>query len=208
MGWKAFQDTVTRYMADHGYWTLFIAMAVEGTGLPIPFEFLFIPAGFAVSRGEMAMWAVIGTSTAGSVFGNLVGYWLGRWGGAAFISRWGRYFHIDPDKLAKVNEWFYLHGGRTVFASRFVGFIRAPSILSAGIFRMDVAQYAFYSALGALVWNGFWAVAAWLFGSKLPDMLGRVYRFAGPALVVLAIVAVAWWVLRRRRGRAPERGDA
>lgn len=204
MDWKAFQNTVTQYMAVHGYWTLFLAMAIEGTGLPIPFEFLFIPAGFAVSRGEMAMWAVIGASTAGSLFGNLLGYWLGRWGGVAFISRWGRYFHIDPDRLARVNEWFYRHGGRTVFASRFVGFIRAPSIISAGIFRMDVVQYAWYSALGALVWNGFWASTAWLFGSKLPDMLGRVYRFVGPALLVTAIVGVASFILLRRRGRPSE----
>lgn len=199
--WTAFEQTLVAYMRDHGYWTLFWAMAVEGTGLPLPMEFLFIPAGFAVTRGEMSLWAIIAASTAGGLVGNLIGYWLGRWGGAAFVHRWGRYFRIEPGAIDRVSNWFYRHGGRTVLASRFLGFIRAPSILSAGIFRMDVARYLYYSAIGGVVWNGFWATVAWLFGSKIPELFGRVYRVIGPAAVVAAFGGFLWYAARRRHAR-------
>lgn len=173
-------------MEHNGYWTLFAAMAIEGTGLPIPMEFLFLPAGFAVTQGRMNLGLVVLVSTLGGVFGNLIGYLAGRYCGPSVIRRLSSLIHLREDSLAKASCWFQSHGGRTIFLSRFLGFIRAPSILSAGMVGMDLVKYLFYSALGGVVWNGFWAVAAWLFGSQLPAVLGRYYPYFGALIAALA----------------------
>ena len=193
-------------MHVHGYWTLFIAMAVEGVGLPIPMEFLFIPAGFAVSAGKLNLGLVIGVSSLGGVAGNVVGYFFGRYGGNAFLSRFGRYLRIHERDLARVRTWFAEHGGRTVLASRFVGFIRAPSIITAGLLRMHLPRYILFSALGALIWNAFWATAAWLLGAQLPAYIARAHHYlAWP--ITLGVLAFGGWLVHRLAHRARTRKD-
>lgn len=187
-------------MEKNGYWTLFWAMAIEGTGLPIPMEFLFIPAGFAVTQGKLSLGLVIAVSTSGGVFGNIVGYLAGRYFGPMLIRRFGQILKISQESLEKVSHWFEVHGGRTIFLSRFFGFIRAPSILSAGIAGMDLVKYVAYSALGGVIWNGFWAVAAWLFGAQLPILLGKFYPYFG--LIVTLLIGGAFWFRSRNQKSA------
>ena len=199
VNWETTKNAIMAYMQWHGYWTLFFAMAVEGTGLPIPMEFLFIPAAFAVSAGKLNLGTVIGVSTLGGVLGNLVGYFLGRYGGNAFIRRFGHCLRIGEQDLAGIRRWFIEHGGRTVLASRFVGFIRAPSILTAGLLRMHLPHYILFSAVGALLWNSFWAAAAWLLGAQLPAYIARAHHYLAWPLAVLLVAGGAWAVYQAPR---------
>ena len=206
--WEQVRDYIYLFMREHGYWTLFLAMAIEGLGLPIPMEFLFIPAGFSIARRELNLAWVTGAATLGSLAGNLGGYALGSWGGRAFLRRYGHYFRIHQKDLDKVNQWLAQYGGRTVFAGRFIGFLRAPSILAAGIGHMPLWDFALFSALAGLVWNGFWAFAALQFGRQLPVIVEKVRPYFLASLVALVGVAAATYLVSSRRRRThPRKSD-
>lgn len=194
-----FLDT---FVAKHGYITMALAMYLEGLGLPIPSELLFIPAGFLVHSHELALPHLIFASSVGAVAGNLTGYAAGRWGGRRFLQRFGPYLRLGEEQLDQVAGWFTRYGRKTIFVSRFVGFIRAAAIVSAGIGRMPVLEFAGYQFLAALVWNGLWAIAAWRLGrriDRLTDRFGVPATLVVGAVLLLAVGLLWWWQSRKRR---------
>lgn len=196
------------YVTHHGYLTLFVAMYIEGLGLPVPAELLFIPAGFLIHSRDLAFFPVVLSATLGGLIGNLTGYALARFGGAGLVSRYGTYIKLGESQLEQVREWFSRYGGKTIFISRFVGFIRAAAIVSAGIGRMPVLEFAANQAAAGLAWNFLWAFAAWVFGRRVTHM-AKHFGTTTVALggLALATLAVAWW-WRRRRARAGATGFA
>lgn len=194
--WVAVKSQFVAFMGTSGYLTLFIAMAIEGIGLPIPMEFLFIPASLSIERGELSLPGVILASSAGSVFGNWAGYLAGRYGGDAFLRRFSRYLKMDEQAIQRVGDWFHRYGGRTVFMGRFIGFIRAAAILCAGAFGMRPWPYLVYSTLAAVVWNGAWAVLAYLVGPQLLDAVERHYIPVVLGLVPAIALGIAAWRIR------------
>ena len=197
IAWAPFVDA---YVTRHGYLTLFLATYVEGLGLPIPAELLFIPAGFLVHSRNLAFFSVVLSATLGGLAGNLTGYTMARFGGTSLVRRYGAYIKLGESQLDQVREWFSRYGGKTIFVSRFVGFIRAAAIASAGIGHMSIFEYTAYQTMAGLAWNFLWAFAAWLFGRRVIH-LARHFGVTTVVLagMVLAILAGVWWWQRWRR---------
>lgn len=198
--WAAALDL---FVARHGYVTLFTAMFLEGFGLPLPSELLFIPAGFLIHRHDLTFGGVLLAATLGGLGGNAAGYAVARLGGKELISRYGRFVKLGDDHLNQFRAWISRHGGKTIFISRFFGPIRAASIVGAGVGRMPIGEYLLYQAAAGLVWNFTWAFAAKMFGrrvARLIDHFGLTSVLVGGVAVVLALVV--WWLrtAKQRRG--------
>src|SRR5688572_5864278 len=55
---------------------------------------------------------------AGSIgywLGSLLGWALGAYGGRPLLDRYGRVFHLSPEKLDRAERWFERHGYAAVF---------------------------------------------------------------------------------------------
>lgn len=190
------------FVTHHGYMALAVAMLIEGLGLPLPAELLYIPAGFLISDRHLHLLPLILAGSIGNVAGNLVTYAAGRWGGRRFIERYGHFVHLNQQRLDQVGDWFNRYGGKTIFVSRFVGFIRAAAMVTSGIGRMPVLEYAGFQFLAALVWNTLWAVAAWRLGRRVVHLEHHIGRVATLSLiVVLLLLAVFWWWRHNRSNK-------
>src|SRR5215467_7474001 len=80
-------STLVNFMSKYGYLSLFVLMAVESASLPVPSEVVLPLAGFLVSIGVMDFWAAVIVSTAASLTGALIDYYLARWLGRPFVVR-------------------------------------------------------------------------------------------------------------------------
>jgi membrane protein DedA with SNARE-associated domain len=188
----------------YGYLVVFFGVMLEGTGVPIPGETVLIAAGVLVHRGVLHFGDTLFFGILGAVVGNQVGYWVGRFGGRAFVLRWGRYAFITPERLGHAEAFFARHGGSAVFLSRFVVGLRVFGALVAGTSRMPWGKFALYNVLGGMVW----ATAAvslgyflWASISLVEHWVGRVslLLFAALALTVL----LRWTYRRATRGSSP-----
>jgi membrane protein DedA with SNARE-associated domain len=188
----------------YGYLVVFFGVMLEGTGVPIPGETVLIAAGVLVHRGVLHFGDTLFFGILGAVVGNQVGYWVGRFGGRAFVLRWGRYAFITPERLGHAEAFFARHGGSAVFLSRFVVGLRVFGALVAGTSRMPWGKFALYNVLGGMVW----ATAAvslgyflWASISLVEHWVGRVslLLFAALALTVL----LRWTYRRATRGGRP-----
>ena len=181
-------ERVLSLIEHYGYLVVFFGVMLESTGVPLPGETILIASGFLAQQGHLDVGDAIVFGILGAVVGDQIGYWAGRKGGRPFVLRWGRYVRITPERLARAEAFFARHGGKAVFLARFFAGFRVFGALVAGISRMPWRTFAFYNALGGVVW----ATAAVLVGYLVGGSLGLVERWLGRATLLLAaLVAVA-----------------
>jgi membrane-associated protein len=83
------------------------------------------------------------------------------------------------------------YGGRAVFFGRFVSLFRETIAWVAGLAGMSWPRFLFWNALGGIVWATAVGLLAYFGGKALAEAVSRYGLFAGVALAVLAVVALA-----------------
>ena len=74
-------ENVQELARQYGYWAVFLGIALENMGIPLPGETITIVGGFLAGDGDLNYWFVLGSVIAGAVLGDNFGYWIGRVGG-------------------------------------------------------------------------------------------------------------------------------
>jgi len=182
-------------MGYGGYTALFILMALESMIAPIPSEIVMPFAGFLVVQGKFSLMAVALVAALGSVFGSLISYWLGVFGGRRFILRFGNYLLLDESHLQWTENFFRRYGEKTIFISRFIPVVRHLISIPAGIGNMRVGRFIAYTFFDALIWNTF---LAWV-GMKLKERWEIVHIYSSQidyVMVGLLAVFLAWFVYK------------
>lgn len=188
------------------YVAVFVASAVDATGLPVPGRLVLIAAG-ALAVGRASVVAVVLLAALGALAGDHLLYYLGRVGGRALLDwycRWtmgsGRCIHATARSVAR---W----GAAAILVGRYVAGVRLFVASFAGSGVLPYPRFLVFDMLGALVWAAsFVLLGRWL-GSQCP---GAVGQFPGAWLLAVLLAAgfitVLAFRLTRRRRHGPATG--
>jgi membrane protein DedA with SNARE-associated domain len=178
-----------------GYSGIFWLMFWESSGLPIPSEIIMPFAGFLVAMGKLNFWLVVLLGALGNLGGSLLAYLIGLKGGRPVIERWGKYFLISRNDLDLADQWFKRYGNLTVFFSRLLPVVRTYISFPAGIAKMDLKKFSFYTLAGALPWS---ALFTWL-GLKMGDnwqLIQKKLHDFDLLILILIIIGAGWYIWR------------
>ncbi|MDE1852180.1 MAG: DedA family protein [Thaumarchaeota archaeon] len=154
------------FMSTWGYLALFALMALESASLPVPSEVVLPLAGYFVYAGVMNFWVAVAVSTAASLTGALVDYYLAIWLGRPFVVQVLRLFRLHKGALDRAEAWFERSGQWTVFAARFVPGLRTVISLPAGLFRLSLSRFVVMTVAGCFAWSVILIYAGLLAGSS------------------------------------------
>jgi membrane protein DedA with SNARE-associated domain len=217
-------SSVTSFIGNHGLYAVFLLMVVDAV-FPAASELVMLYAG-ALAAGAFAgqhvvlfghqidshFWAYVAMSFAGVIgntVGSLVGWGIGAYGGRPLLEERGRWFHLDRAKLARADRWFGRFGDAAVFLGRLTPVVRSFISIPAGVVRMPLVRFTVLTFLGCVPWCFGIAGAGWALGSSY-ERFHHDFAYAEYAVVVAAIVFIAWLILRWRsstlaRGAGPSR---
>jgi membrane protein DedA with SNARE-associated domain len=217
-------SSVTSFIGDYGLYAIFLLMVVDAV-FPAASELVMLYAG-ALAAGAFSgqhvvlfghqidshFWAYVAVSLAGvlgNTVGSLIGWAIGAYGGRPLLEERGRWFHLDREKLARVDRWFDRWGDWTVFLGRMTPVVRSFVSIPAGVARMAIVRFTVLTFLGCLPWCFGIAAAGWALGSSY-EHFHHDFSYAEYAVVVAVIVGLAWLILSRRssrlaRGAGPSR---
>lgn len=181
-----------QWFLDHAnYWFVFLFMVIESSFIPFPSEVVVPPAAYLACTNtgvgaDMNIYLVVVFATLGALVGAFINYFLALWIGRPIVykfadSRFGHACLIDREKVDKAEKYFDKNGAISTFLGRLIPGIRQLISIPAGIARMNIAQFAIFTALGAGVWNVVLAVLGyWLSLYVSPDMLfAKVEQYNG-----------------------------
>lgn len=170
-------DALAALAPTWGYLLIFVFMAVESSFIPFPSEVVMIPAGFLAARGELqggsplvCLSVAVGVGILGSLAGAFVNYYLALWVGKPFLEKYGKYFFIKPEPLARACEVFNRYGAATTFVCRLVPVIRQLISIPAGISHMPLGSFTLFTGLGAGIWTAILAAVGYVLGRQAGDL--------------------------------------
>ncbi|MFF5986266.1 DedA family protein [Prauserella flavalba] len=169
---------------------------------PIPSELVLPLAGFSAANGTFSLVEALMWTTAGSVLGAIIVFYLGQLLGRD-RTRWliCKLPLVKPEDFDKAEEWFAKHGTKAVFLGRMVPLVRSFISLPAGIQRMPFWIFLSLTTLGSLIWNSIFVVAGYALGANwhVVEEYAGVFQII---VIVLGVAAVTLFVVKRLRDRA------
>lgn len=215
-------SSVTSFIGNYGLYAIFLLMVVDAV-FPAASELVMLYGG-ALAAGAFSgqhvvlfghqidshFWAYVAVSLAGvlgNTVGSLIGWAIGAYGGRPLLEERGRWFHLDRQKLARVDRWFDRWGDWTVFLGRMAPVVRSFVSIPAGVVRMPIVRFTVLTFLGCIPWCFGIAAAGWALGSSYENF-HHDFSYVEYIVVALVILGLAWLVLKRRsstlaRGAGP-----
>ena len=212
-------DAIAALAPVWGYALIFLFMAIESSFIPFPSEVVMIPAGFLAARGELTLHAPVAdlalacaTGLLGSLAGAYFNYYLSAKLGEPFLRRYGKWFFLKPEALDRACEVFNRYGALTTFVCRLIPVIRQLISIPAGLARMPLGTFTFFTGLGAGIWTFLLALAGYGLGRTAGDIsynelvhrgkelidANLVWVILGGVLLAAAYVGISKLVMRRR----------
>jgi len=190
-------------MIDHwGYIILFIAAIAEAlpiVGTFIPGHTIIILGGLFAELGILKLEAVIFVTIFGVVTGDLLAYYIGRKFGYDFVIRYGKYFFLNDKKYEKTKELVSEHTGKALIIGRFSPFTRSLSAFLAGIYRIKLTKFIFYSIIGGVSWSVISVFLGCLIGQGFEGVAKIFGQIVLIAFILIILMFFAYRAFNKRR---------
>lgn len=203
-GWVA--SVLHWYDAHMNYLAVGGLMTLESSFIPFPSEVVIPPAVYVAldenSQSGMNWWLVVLFGTLGALLGALINYFLSRWLGRPIIyafanSKLGHMLQLSSEKIEKAESYFNDHGVVSTLVGRFIPVIRQLISIPAGLAKMNIGAFVFYTTLGAAAWNFVLALLGYL--AHLAGDISVVERYSNEisyAIIGLVLLVVLFFVIR------------
>ena len=187
-------------LTEFGPWAVFILVALESSGIPLPGETILVTAAVLAGRThEGSILQIIALAAAGAIVGDNIGFWVGREFGLNLLIKHGGRIHLDEGKLKLGQYLFQRYGGLIVFFGRYIAVLRAFAALLAGANNLAPWRFFLYNAAGGVTWAAIFGLGGYFLGAEF-------HKIAGPVgvsglVLALALLVFGWLYYRKHEAR-------
>ncbi len=192
------------------FWVTFLMM-IESSFIPFPSEVVVIPAAFMAAEGTMSLPLVVLFATVGGLLGATINYvlsfTLGRKVIYAFAdSKFGNICLMSGEKVAYAEEYFRKRGVLATLIGRLIPAVRQLISIPAGLSKMNFGKFAFFTFLGAGVWNMILAGIGYAFHGVMnkDELIAKVQHYSHEfllILIILFVVFVGYMIYKNKKGK-------
>ena len=198
------------YAANMNYATITTLMAVESSFIPFPSEVVVPPAAYVAGIEGSSLHTtdsyplnvllVVLFGTLGAIIGAIINYLLAMWLGRPIIyafadSKLGHLCLLSAEKVKKAEDYFNEHGKVSTFVGRLIPGIRQLISIPAGLCKMHLGQFLFYTFLGAGVWNVVLALLGYIAHGQM-DLIHEYSHELSIAIMALLALIVVYFIVK------------
>jgi len=168
-------------------------------GFVFPGEIALILGGVIAYEGRVPLAAVLAAGILGAVVGDSIGYAVGRrYGRHLLDGTIGRF--VKQDHLDRAETYLAERGGKAVFFGRFTAALRVLIPGLAGTSHLRYRTFLGFNVAGAVGWVTLSVILGYVGGSSWRRVEHIASRVGLAALVVLVLLTLAGFLLRRTGG--------
>lgn len=187
------------WIAQYGYVALFLLLLLGIVGLPIPDETLLAFTGYLIFKGQLAAGPTLLAAFLGSSCGISASYAIGRLIGPTGLPRLGSLLRFSDAHVRHTEAWIKQWDGYVMLFGYFVPGVRHVVALVGGVTEMPFPRFARFAYSGAVLWTSCFIALGYGSGEEWarlsPFLHGGLLLFG----IVVSVVIVTGWLLRRRR---------
>jgi membrane protein DedA with SNARE-associated domain len=196
---ELFQTLFDWYMANLNYFTVALLMAIESTFIPLPSEVVVPFAAYKAAQGDLNVFLVVLFGTIGALAGSLINYTLSYYLGRPIVyafaeSKVGKIFLLSREKVEHAETYFLKNGRTSTFIGRLVPGIRHLISIPAGLAKMNLRDFMFFTFVGAGIWNIILAIV----GYYLYEIRDQIFPYMEYILYLLGAVFIVYLVIKIR----------
>lgn len=198
-------EFITNFMEHYGYIGIFLMIALENVFPPIPSEVILPFGGFMTTNSELTLIGVIIASTAGSIAGAIILYWIGRALDVErlekIVDKYGRFLRVKKKDIHKADKWFDKYGPWTVLFCRMIPLVRSLISIPAGMSNMNFKVFILFSTIGTLIWNTILVCLGAALGESWGSIVNAIGVYSKVVYVAIALFLVAafiWYTKRKK----------
>lgn len=180
-------------LEQFGYLAVFFGTFLEG-------EAILVAAGFFASRGYLRFQGVLVVAFAGAYAGHMFWFWLGRAHGVKLLERYAWL----KRHLGRGIRVFERYGAPAIILTQWLYGVRITCAVIVGMSRIPLWKFMAYEAISCALWATVVTTAGFYFGKAIEAVLGRVEHIEKYGLGFIVLVAIAAWLIHRRRERTDE----
>lgn len=188
---------------NYGYLGIFLLILIENIFPPIPSEIILALGGFFTVKLGLNYFGVVISATVGSIIGAVFLYYIGYYINNDKIKRIFKKNNGFLDKYSKniniAKNTYLKYETISVFVCRMIPIIRSLISIPAGIFKMNLFKFVFYTALGSLIWNSIITYLGVYLGENWKIVESIINRYSIFILVILIIFIILYFFVKRRR---------
>lgn len=196
----AFLNWLVDTISTLGYPGIVFLMFIESTFIPLPSELVIPPAGYLISKNQMSWTGVILSGTVGSVLGALFNYAIAVYLGRPFILKYGKYFGVSKAHFEKGESFFLRHGHISTFIGRLILGVRHYISFPAGLCRMNILQFCFYTAFGAGIWVWILAYIGYFVGNNSEKIMEASRQWT-VYIIIACVFLIAFYIYWHKKKR-------
>jgi len=202
-----FIDYVVKIAESLGYTWIFFMMVLESSFFPFPSEVAMIPAWYLASIWKMdftiaflvwTLWCIVWASINYAI-------WYFLWWKVIkkLVKKYWKYFFISVESYEKTDKYFQTHWSITTFVWRLIPVIRQLISIPAGIFKMNLLKFFFFTWVWAWIWN-FILMIIWFVAWKNQDLIDKYSQQAliWVVLFVLFVVIFYYYLNKKRKWKS------
>ena len=205
MVFNYFSSVIDWYMGNINYFTITLLMTIESSFIPFPSEVVIPPAAWKAAQGELNVYLVVLCGILGSLLGAIFNYYFALLLGRKLIyslseTKIAHLMLINHQSVEKSERYFLKYGNLSTFVGRLVPAVRQLISLPAGLAKMNMKAFLFYTTLGSGIWTIILAALGYyLYTQK--ELLNRYYEEIWWVLVVVGVLFLAYLVVKTMRGK-------
>ncbi|KMT22059.1 DedA family protein [Clostridium cylindrosporum] len=194
-------EYLVNLISSVGYLGVFAATSLEYACFPLPSEIILPFIGYLASIKSIGLIGGIIVSSIAGIVGSLVCYFIGYFGGKPVLDFIGDKFKSSKKPIRSARNWFDRYDKMSVLLARLLPLARTYISIPAGISKMNLFIFIFYSSIGIIIWNtalislGYYLRSNW----KMVEYFIEEYTIAAGIIVLLGAFSVIYLKIKRKK---------
>lgn len=190
---SAHAAAVMPLLERYGYAGIFVAVLVEGFGIPAPGQTLLTLGALLAARAKLNIVTVVAVAWCATV----IGYAIGRRAGRRLLLAIG----VRPQRIARIEDFVRRYGPVIIIIARFVDGLRQLSSIVAGSMNMPWRSFLTFVLIGATLWAGVIGIGAYYLERDFHAIAGFFVHLEPYGWIITGglILALLVYLLQRRK---------
>ena len=185
-------DFLIDYYGPIPYLAIFLILLACGLGIPIPEDITLFAAGVLTYYGVCDVWMMIGVCLVGVLIGDTFVFWLGHHFGRRLIKKWPFRLFVDEEKISGVRVKLHKHGGKLLFAARFMPGVRSTVFFTTGLLHLPYRNLIVYDGLAALISVPTIVYSVFYFGDFLEKVIRMIKKVEGGIFGLIIVIILCF----------------